>query len=119
MQNVAKFFYIYWQLINITWIYQKSKLRDEYMEIRENTWEFPDNVSFEEVPVFLMKFDKTAHDQTITFDLRKTVNIHSSFIGFLIHAKRKVEVENGELRLILSKSIEKTFSMLNLSEYLI
>ena len=87
------------------------------MEFKNNTWKFPVDIEFEEVTNYLMKFDKMSQNQTITFDLSETRNIHSSFIGFLIHAKRKIESEKGRLILIISPSLEKIFTMLNLHNY--
>ncbi len=87
------------------------------MELKDNTWRFPENIEFEEVTNYLRKFDKLSHNQTITFDLSETENIHSSFIGFLIHAKRRMETEKGNLILIISPSLEKIFTMLNLNNY--
>ncbi len=89
------------------------------MDRINKTWEFPEDIKFEEVPQFLKKFEKIPHDQVITFDLTKTMNIHSSFLGFLIHAKRKIEGNNGTFRLKASESIRKIFSMVNLSDYLV
>ena len=92
-------------------------MREIKMNLTGNTWKFPSNIEFEEVTNYLKKFEKLSHDKPITFDLSDTENIHSSFIGFLIHAKRKIEKENGELTLIISRPMEKIFSMLNLHDY--
>lgn len=87
------------------------------MELKGNTWRFSENIEFEEVTNYLKRFDKLAHNQTITFDLSETENIHSSFIGFLIHAKRKIESGKGKLILVISPSLEKIFTMLKLNDY--
>ena len=55
--------------------------------------------------------------EVVTFDLTKTVNIHSSFIGFLIHAKHHINKNGGRLVLLLSLTVEKILIMLNIIEY--
>jgi anti-anti-sigma regulatory factor len=92
-------------------------LMEKNMELKENPWIFPENIEFEEVTNYLKKFDKMSHNLPITFDLSETENIHSSFIGFLIHAKRKIDNEKGKLVLIISPSLEKIFTMLNMNNY--
>lgn len=82
------------------------------------TWTFPKDIKFDMVPHYLKKFDKIPENPDIIFDLSVTKNIHSSFIGFLIHAKRKTEKQGSKLILQISPSLEKIFFMLNIENYL-
>ncbi|MDY6934550.1 MAG: hypothetical protein SVZ03_10060 [Spirochaetota bacterium] len=83
-----------------------------------NTWIFPNNIEFETIPEYSKKFSVIPHDKTIIFDLRQTKTTHSSFIGFLIHAKQKIDKEGGILILKTSPSFDKILNMLNVSTYL-
>ncbi len=80
-------------------------------------WVFPEQIKFEEVSLYLQKFEKRDHNSKIIFDLTKTKDIHSSFIGFLIHAKHNISQECGSLVLLLSFTAEKIFTMLNILDY--
>ncbi len=88
------------------------------MDITNNTWSFPVNIEFEEVAQYSRMFEELSHNDAITFDLSDTKNIHSSFIGFLIYAKHKLEDGQGELHLTISPSLKKIFTMFKLEEYL-
>lgn len=82
-----------------------------------NTWEFPKNISIEQVSSYIEQLKYIKPDETVTFDLSKTVNIHSSFVGFLLHAKHSIGKNGGKLVLILSLTLEKILSMLNIINY--
>ncbi|MDY6970669.1 MAG: STAS domain-containing protein [Spirochaetota bacterium] len=88
------------------------------MEKNNNIITFPLNISFEMVSSYLKRFERESHNSSIIFDLSKTETIHSSFIGFLIHAKQKTEKGGGKLTIIISPSMERIFIMLNIIEYL-
>lgn len=87
------------------------------MQIINNTWKFPVNVDFTMAHLCLSKLKNIACDQTIIFDLSKTVEIHSSFIGFLIHARQITNKEGGHIILSISPTLEKTFTMMKIMEY--
>ena len=88
------------------------------MNIKEkNIWTFPTTIEFDEVPNYSKKFEKIPHNNSITFDLSDTESIHSSFIGFLLNAKRELDMEQGQLNLTLSPSLEKFFLMMKLTDY--
>jgi len=74
-------------------------------------WIFPKSVSIEEVSEYVERLKNIKASEVVTFDLSKTVNIHSSFIGFLIHAKHHIN-KNG-----LSLTVEKILIMLDIIEY--
>ena len=78
---------------------------------------FPQKIKFEEVSIYLQKFEKMDHNSTIIFDMSKTSNIHSSFIGFLIHAKSCVNRNNNIIILVLSHTVKKIFLMLDILDY--
>lgn len=77
---------------------------------------FPRDISFEEVPLYMENFDKTARGNVI-FDLTMTESLHSSFLGFMIHAHRSIQKRGGTLLLLPSDTVEKLLLMMNLSDY--
>lgn len=88
------------------------------MKKTKNIWKFPAIIEFETVPQYSKKFEKLQMDQTLVFDLSNTQSIHSSFVGFLIYAKKQTEKEGGNLSLIISPYLEKIFKMLNIGNFL-
>ena len=82
-----------------------------------NTWKFSRSVNPEEVSEYLEHLAILTPGTSLTFDLSETVNIHSNFIGFLIHAKHHLEKMGGKLTIILSLTVEKILIMLNIREY--
>jgi hypothetical protein len=82
-----------------------------------SSWEFPKSINIEEVSEYIEKLKYIEQGETVTFDLSKTVNIHSSFIGFLLHAKHSIHKNEGKLVLILSLTVEKILIMLNIIDY--
>lgn len=80
-------------------------------------WYFPKSISIEQVSSYVDQLKYVEPVETVTFDLSKTVNIHSSFIGFLLHAKQNIEKNGGKLVLILSLTLEKILIMLNIIDY--
>jgi hypothetical protein len=82
-------------------------------------WKFPENIKFEEVSEYLGKFKHVDASGKIIFDLTGTLNIHSSFIGFMIHAKHMSIQNGGTLSLMLSYTAERILTMLNIIDYFI
>ena len=82
-----------------------------------NVWVFPRSITIEEVSEYVERLKKLKIDEVITFDMSNTVNVHSSFIGFLLHAKHHINKNGGKLFLILSLTVEKILIMLNIIEY--
>jgi hypothetical protein len=80
-------------------------------------WKFSKSINPEEVSEYLDQLAVIAPGTSLTFDLSETVNIHSNFIGFLIHAKHHIEKVGGKLTIILSLTVEKILIMLNIREY--
>jgi hypothetical protein len=74
-------------------------------EVNDNTklLDFPKEIPLEEVPRYSSIFEKINEPKTIQFDLTKTEWIHSSFIGFLIHAKHLTASRGGKLYIIPSR----------------
>ena len=87
------------------------------MEITDNVWKFPENVDFSMAHICLSKLKSIPRRQTITIDLSNTEDIHSSFIGFLIHASQILKNDGGQLILSISPTLEKIFSMLKIIDY--
>ncbi|HOO72461.1 MAG TPA: hypothetical protein PK926_11935 [Spirochaetota bacterium] len=80
-------------------------------------WTFPENIKFEEVSDYLDRFKHIDASQKIIFDLTDTINIHSSFIGFMINAKHLTVRNGGSLTLRLSFTVERILTMLNIIDY--
>ncbi len=87
------------------------------MDLEKETWEFPSEISLEEVTAYSKKFDSMPHYRFYTFDLSLTKRIHSSYIGFLIDVKQKLDRGNGKLSIEISSSLEKIFEMLEVGRF--
>ena len=86
---------------------------------RSNTWTFPETIDFETASHYIFTMGNINYNDVITFDLRKTLKVHSSFIGFLIDLKQRVEGREGVLVLLLSPALEKLFLDVNLYTHFI
>jgi hypothetical protein len=80
-------------------------------------WKFPERIEFEDSIGYLSKLSKLKNCQII-IDLVDTIYIASSFVGFLIEAKEKMEKLRSTITLLTSSDIEKIFKYLNIFEYL-
>jgi len=80
-------------------------------------WRFPENIKYENVPGYLAILNNCRFSNELVLDLSETDILHSSFIGFLIHAKQIIEKDNGKLKIILSKRSERIFNMLNIYNF--
>ena len=80
-------------------------------------WSFPKNISIENVSEYVERLKQVPADGEFTFDLRNTVKIHSSFIGFLIHAKHNLNKSGGRLTLLLSSTVERILIMLKIVDH--
>ncbi len=80
-------------------------------------WEFPKSINIEEVSEYVESLKNVKPGEVVTLDLSRTVSIHSSFIGFLIHAKHYMNKNGGTLVLLLSLTVEKILIMLNIIDY--
>ncbi len=78
---------------------------------------FPKQIGFTDVAAYVEQFTLLDHSHPIVFDLRETVDIHSSFIGFLLHSKTVISRQKGNLILLLSYTLEKVLIMANLTDY--
>jgi hypothetical protein len=88
-------------------------------KIMENSrmWEFPKNINIEKVSEYIEGLKNIKPGENVTLDLRKTISIHSSFIGFLIHTKHYMQKNGGSLCILLSLTVEKILIMLNIIDY--
>lgn len=73
--------------------------------------QFPRNINFEYVPGYLDFLGKVSNSRNICFDLSGTEFLHTSFIGFLIHAKDVIEKKEKNLTIKLSRGSERTLRM--------
>ncbi len=89
------------------------------MKMTENkdVWVFPESISFDKAAEFVERLNENKDSMNLVFDLSSTINIHSSFIGFLIHAKHHLNRRGVNLTLILSLTVEKLLILLNIIEY--
>jgi hypothetical protein len=78
---------------------------------------FPKQIGFLDVAELMEKFGQIDPGLSVVFDLSETQDIHSSFLGFLLHAKNTISRQNGSLVLLLSYTIEKILFMVNLMDY--
>jgi anti-anti-sigma regulatory factor len=85
--------------------------------IKWETWTFPKDIKFEDVSSFSDRFEKEMSGKNIIFDLTDTINMHSSFVGFLIHAKHHLLLKGNILLLRISFTVEKILILLNIMEY--
>jgi len=82
-----------------------------------NLWIFPQNIGFKDTASYMERLETLKEDCAITFDLRQTVTIHSSFIGFLIHAKIQANIKHCRLSMLLSMTVERILIMLNVIDF--
>ncbi len=85
----------------------------------ERTWTFPKEISLEEVPQYSRLLDKCEYNEFISFDLTNTINVHSSFIGFLLHAKNHISSRGGDLYIYPSQAVTKILNLMQLKDYLL
>ncbi len=88
-----------------------------YKAAETRIWRLPQNIGYENVPGYLAILKNSCFHKELVLDLSETDILHSSFIGFLIHAKQIIEKDNGKLRIILSKKSERIFRMLNIYNF--
>ena len=81
------------------------------------TWKFSNSVKPEQVSECLEQLSLIGPGTTLKLDLSETTDIHSNFIGFLIHARNHMQKTGGKLTLIISFTIEKILIMLNIWDY--
>jgi len=87
------------------------------IESENNRWVFPKNISLESVADYSQLFEGLINPGDLIFDLSQTENMHSSYIGFLIHAKHILNKKGAALKLILSFTSEKILTMLNILDH--
>ncbi len=73
----------------------------------QTVWRFPREIDFSLVSQYLKMMEKYNPDHILVFDLNDTEVVHSSFIGFLIHVKEKLEQDGVRLILETSPNIRK------------
>ena len=87
--------------------------------ISEQKWNFPEKIGIIDVTDYVEKAKKFNLSDTIVFDLRNTIDMHSSYIGFLIQMKHLVSKNNGKFVLLLSFTAERILTMLNIIDYFV
>jgi hypothetical protein len=61
-------------------------------------WVFPEDIDFETASTYIFNMGTINYGGVNVFDLSKTYNAHSSFIGFLIDIKQRIDSKGGENR---------------------
>ena len=89
----------------------------EILQIDENSFKFPKTINFGSPSTYIKKFNNLDHSEEIVFDMSETDIVHSTFIGFLIDLKQKVDRNGGQLKFHLSGSIERLFNILKLYDF--
>lgn len=80
-------------------------------------WKFPDSIGYESVHHYMAEFTQRSSEGDLVFDLSSTDAMHSSFIGFLIHAKQVLAKNNYSLVVVSSQKSREILNMLNLDDY--
>ncbi len=80
-------------------------------------WRFPEIIKIFDVPEYLQLFIKIKKHKEIVFDMTDTVDINSSFIGFLIYTKEQLKKHGIAYAFLVSPHVEKTFTMLGMEDY--
>ena len=83
----------------------------------DNTWKFPRFINFESASSYTQKFSTLMYNENVIFDLSETENVHSSFIGFLIDLKQRIDKSGGVLIIHPSQSLERILNIINLHDY--
>lgn len=82
-----------------------------------HTLTFPHTIDFSNAAQYVQAMQGGLIGEVLVLDLSATEVIHSSFIGFLIHAKEEIETAGGRLILKTSPALKKTLKRFNLSGY--
>ena len=97
-----------------------ESLHGGFMNYSQNgCWVFPDKIEINDIHCYTEKLKSLDMSEMIRFDLKKTLNVHASFIGFLIMAKSQAEKKGCGLHLDISDELDNLFLMLKLKEYLL
>lgn len=89
-----------------------------YIQETTKLWTFPETISYENVPGYLSFYMEQKGFSEFIFDLSRTITLHSSFIGFLIHIKQQSHKKNISIKLILSPTAGQILKMLDLHDFL-
>lgn len=87
------------------------------VKLKDNNWKFPKSINFETAASYSQKFRNINYDESIILDLSETENVHSSFIGFLIDLKQRIDRSGGELTIYPSPTLERLLNVINLHDY--
>ncbi|MBP7901352.1 MAG: STAS domain-containing protein [Spirochaetes bacterium] len=88
------------------------------MTLNQNgSWIFPEKIEINDIHHYSEQLSRIRFEDDIYFDLSNTHTIHSSFVGFLIIAKKEAKRKGGELKLSLSDEMDRLFSLLNIGDY--
>ncbi len=94
-----------------------EKPQNEIVKVDDNRWKFPVTIQFETAASYHDFFNDIKYDETVIFDMKETDALSSSFIGFLLDIKHRVEKNGGKLQIISSEPVDKLFKVLKLFDY--
>lgn len=80
---------------------------------------FPRKIDMFHVSEYMKEIEKYLKTPTVIFDLRETIDIHSSFMGFLLVIKNRVERNGGRLQVEMSPYIRRVMDMLGMADYFV
>jgi hypothetical protein len=89
-----------------------------YIQETTKLWAFPETIGYETVPGYLSCFMELTNYKKLIFDLSRTKNLHTSFIGFLLHSRQIAYKNNMDIKLILSPTAANILKMLELHDFL-
>ncbi len=89
----------------------------QIVKVDGNIWKFPKQINFETASSYTQKFINLQFEESVIFDLSETENVHSSFIGFLIDLKQRIDRNGGILTIHPSPSLEKLLNVINLYDF--
>ena len=71
------------------------------------------------MPEYSRILEKYENNDFVSFDLTNTIHVHSSFIGFLLHAKHQISSRGGNLCIYPSSAVTKIIDLMQLKDYLL
>ena len=81
------------------------------------SWVFPEKIEINDIHLYAEQLSRVDFGNNLNFDLSNTMEVHSSFVGFLILAKKEAERKGSSLKIDLSADMSKLFSLLRIKDY--
>lgn len=78
---------------------------------------FPQKIDMFQVPEYISQIERCLDASKIIFDLSETIDVHSSFMGFLLVIRKKIENKGGQLHVEMSPYLCRVMEMLGMADY--